>query len=144
MPRAVMAPWYGGAAGSSAPDSTRVGACTAPSSGARSSAAIASAQPAYPSGAVPRSMDSTADTSAGDRWMYDGVNQRGAVTSASASRPPGRRTRAARSRQDSAVGSGSSAAQQTASDVTRSAALAASQSPTMPPSETPAYPNDVT
>ena len=40
-----------------------------------------------------------------------------------------------------ASGMGVSAAQQTASEVTRSGALAASQMPVMPPSETPAYAN---
>ena len=46
MPDAVIAPCQGGAAWSSAPAMTRVGALIAPSAGRRSMAAMAAAQPA--------------------------------------------------------------------------------------------------
>jgi len=85
-------------------------------------------------------MATTVATCPGSLAMNRGVNQRGTTRPASAAMPS-LRTRAARSCQACASGMGVSAAQQTAREVTRSGALAASQMPVMPPSETPAKAN---
>ena len=65
------------------------------------------------------------------------VNQRGTTIAASGAMPSAR-TRAARSCHACGLGSAVRAAQQTAREVIRSGAVAASQRPVIPPSETPA------
>jgi hypothetical protein len=86
------------------------------------------------------SIRATVSTWSGSRARNAGVNQRGTTMSASGAMPC-ERTSAARSCQACAFGIGVRAAQQTASEVTRSGALAASQMPVMPPSDTPANAN---
>ena len=82
-------------------------------------------------------MSVTVCTAAGSRAMNAAVNQRGTTMSASGAMPSAR-TRAARSCQACGFGSAVRAAQQTAREVIRSGALAASQMPVIPPRETPA------
>lgn len=75
-------------------------------------------------------------TAAGSRAMKSGVNQRGGIISLVAAIPP-ERTSATRSSQACRDGMGVIAVQHTTREPIRSGALAASQSPIMPPRDTP-------
>src|ERR1039457_5979824 len=99
IPMAVAPPCHGGAAESSVPAMTRVGALIEPRTGRRSIPAIASPQPAYPPGSVPCSMSMTKETAAGWRALQSWVNQRGGIISLIAAMPPDR-PRAARAREE--------------------------------------------
>ena len=78
----------------------------------------------------------TAATARGWRAMKSGVNQRGGIISAIAASPC-ERTSAARSSQACRDGIGVIAVQQAIREEMRSGALAASQSPIIPPREIP-------
>jgi len=78
----------------------------------------------------------TTATAPGRRAMKSGVNQRGGIISLIAAIPP-ERTIAARSSQACRDGIGVIAVQQTTREEIRSGALAASQSPIIPPREIP-------
>ena len=81
-------------------------------------------------------MSITAETAPGWRAVKSGVNQRGGIISLIAV-IPAERTSAARSSQACRDGIGVIAVQQTISERIRSGALAASQSPIIPPKEIP-------
>jgi hypothetical protein len=134
-PEAMVAACQGGVAGSSAPAMTSTGADIRGRQDRRSSAAIASQQPAYPCGSTRSSVVTNPATVAGSRSPKAGVNQR-PTTCLDIDAMPAARACAAR-RVQKPAGGRQADVQQSPSASIRSGACAASHIPIIPPSEMP-------